>query len=221
MNWMIGRHFDLNSILRLAGTLGVTSGGKLQLPLTAEDDVRTWQRLRSEAYEVLVFDGPTVAGQAVLSKAIATALDGGHLDLVDWHYNDQKLLNALMEWPATRKQLQSDFYNELPTLCFLHVAREGLERLNSIGRGPMVALIEEFLHNRYGPKVRAYGYVFRDRGTFEKRVEFLDTSTGRTWSIGKPSASLVLYGFVKRPSRRDSNSEQLGREFIEWADSRL
>jgi HD superfamily phosphohydrolase len=82
MNWMMGHHFDLGCILRLAGILGVAAGGKLQLSLTAEEDVRTWQRLRSYAYEVLVFDGPTVAGQAVLSKAIAKGLDGGQLDLI-------------------------------------------------------------------------------------------------------------------------------------------
>jgi hypothetical protein len=126
-----------------------------------------------------------------------------------------------MEWPITRKQLQSDFYNELPTLCLLHVAREGLERLNSIGRSAMVNLIEEFLHNRFGSKTRVYGYVFRDRGTFEKRVEFLDTSSGRMWSVGNPSASLIIYGFIKRPARQNSEAKQLGREFIEWVGSRV
>jgi HD superfamily phosphohydrolase len=220
MNWMMGEHFDLSSIYRLATELGITSRGQLQLPFSAADDVRTWLKLRSQAYQVLVFDGPTVAGQAVLSKAIAAALDGGHLDQTDWHYDDSKLINALMNWPPTKKQLQADFFNELPTLCLLHVMHDIPPSLTSSSRSEIVVLIEEFLHKRLGPKVGAYGYVFRDRGAFAKYVEFVDSSSGQTWSVGSPSASLVIYGFAKRSSRCTSEPAQLGREFGEWISNR-
>jgi HD superfamily phosphohydrolase len=222
MTWMMGHHFDLACILRLAGSIGVDQSGQLQLPITAEEDVQTWLRLRSSAYEVLVFDGPTVAGQAVLSKVISLALDEGQLDLTDWHYDDKSLLDALMDSPATKKKLQADFFGQLPGLCLLYVARgDNLRRLNAIGRDTIVALIEEFLRDHFGPNGGVYGHIFRDRGTFAKRVDFVDPPSGQTWSVGKQSASLIMYGFIRRSSRCVSEAEQTGKEFGRWILSRI
>ena len=42
---------------------------------------------------------------------------------------------------------------------------------------------------------RPVAYVFQDRGTFEKSVEFIDTEDGQSWSIGTTSHSTVVYLF--------------------------
>jgi hypothetical protein len=168
-----------------------------------------------------VFDPPTVAGQAVLSKAIAQALDHGFLDRIDWFYDDKELIAALMRWPDIKKRLQADFVNSLPRLCLLHVVREGLAQFDAVGRSGLVVLIEAFLATRLGGKARAYGHTFRDRGTFAKSVEFLDPDTGQRWCIDDSSDSLILYGFTKGRLRAEWDAERVGHEFREWIEPKL
>ena len=193
MNWMMGAGFDLAPITRLAGALSVGASGELRLPKVFEGDVLLWQRLRREAYGVLVFDGPTVAGQAVLSKAISEALSQGFLDLTDWYYGDKELVNVLMHSSsALKKRLQSDSVKP-PLHCLLHVVRgDALKQFDGVGRDRVASLIEEFLRARTRRGSRIYGYVFRDRGTFSKSVDFVDPGTrGETWSAGTRSDSLI------------------------------
>ncbi len=99
--------------------------------------------------------------------------------------------------------------------------RDDLDRFNRMNRDHLAALIEEFLRMRLGPKVKPYGYTFRDRGTFEKRVEFVDPVSGKNWFVGTSSASLIFYGFARAPSRCMSEVKQLGREFNEWIGQQL
>jgi HD superfamily phosphohydrolase len=222
MNWMVGERVDLSPILNLARTVSVTTQGELELPRAREEDVRYWLRLRSDAYKVLVFDPPTVAGQAVLSKAIALALEQRLLDLVDWHYDDRELISALMRSsPNIKKRLQRDFINSPPPLCLLHVARDDLSRFDAIGRARLIALIETFLEERLGGVERVYGYAFRDRGTFSKQLDFVDPETRKPWSLGWYSDSLIFYGFRKGRLPAGWKAEGAGTEFREWIEARV
>ncbi len=49
------------------------------------------------------------------------------------------------------------------------------------------------------------GYVIVDRGTFEKRVEFVNSS-GDRWAEGASTESVMFYGFLRR-SRRVTREE--------------
>lgn len=220
MNWMLGERFEIEPLLSIANKLSVHSGGKIELPLSERANVLAWLELRSRAYSILVFDGPTVAGQAVLSRAISEALDASELDANDWHYNDYTFMGTLSKIPNVKKRLDRDFVKALPELSLLHVETRELARFDAIGRSKLTRLVEEFLNERLN-KTGTYGYVFRDRGTFSKTVDFVDPTTGLTWSAGDSSASLIIYGFARGRAQKIEEIQRIGREFREWAEPRI
>jgi HD superfamily phosphohydrolase len=222
MNWMLGKRVDLAPILNLARTLSVTAQGELELPRARQEDVSSWLRLRSDAYNVLIFDAPTVAGQAVLSKAIAIALEKDFLDVIDWHYDDKTLISVLMQSsPDIKKRLQADFIKDPPRLCLLHVAYGDLSRFDAMGRADLIRLIETFLKERLGDAGRVYGYAFRDRGTFAKRIDLLDPETKQPWSVGCYSDSFIFYGFRKGRLPAAWVAEDAGADFRHWIEARV
>jgi HD superfamily phosphohydrolase len=221
MNWMLGHQFDLSAIVSIARNLGIGANGRLVLPESEANNVRLWQTLRSKAYEILVFDEATVAAQAVLSKAIMEAMDSRSLTPSDWHYDDRGLISALERTPSIKKRLRKDLMGELPSLYLLHVRKDNLAIFDALGRVRITGLLEEFVQSRMGPTSKAYGYIFRDRGTFSKRVDFVDSASGRPWSVGSTSDSLVLYGFAKCRGGVNVDARQIGLEFGEWIDAKV
>ncbi|TPO13758.1 hypothetical protein [Mesorhizobium sp. B1-1-5] len=213
MSWMLGMRFDIGMILALASSLGASTTTQLLLPETERANLQAWAALRKSAYEVLVFDGPTVAGQAVLSKLIREALQTGALAEEDWTYTDHQLLNALQSSSAYAKdRLQRDFFGPLPQLRLLAHLTAHDHPVMQASRDDLACSIEEFLRQRRVQ--RPYGYCLRDRGTFEKRIMAVDPATGSSWSVGEKSESLVLYGFGG--GAHVQSSERTGREFLEW-----
>jgi hypothetical protein len=57
-------------------------------------------------------------------------------------------------------------------------------------------MIEEALKSAF-PNDRVLGYVFLDRGTFEKSLNFVDPERNQKWGYGETSSSIVYYGFVR------------------------
>ena len=213
MNWMLGHRFDVDSLVNLASSLDLGPGGQLCLPREQESNLQLWGELRRRAYEVLVYDGPTVAGQAVLSRAIADALEDGTLSDVDWHYNDMDLIRTVREHSHKGKlRLEQDFFGPPPaTLLMLRL--DDCSDLEGRSREALTEDIEEFLRVRFRVS-RPYGYVFRDRGTFSKRVEIFDPGSRQSWAFGQRSSSLIIYGFGGRISAKDPAA--VGREFTSW-----
>lgn len=213
MNWMLGQRFDLSVVCSLASALGADAENQLLLPKNQCENLKLWAELRRRAYEVIVFDGPTVAGQAVLSTLIHEALETGTLSLEDWSYTDQELLGALQSMSAHAKErLQRDFLGPLPKLRLLAHITDQTHPIFGFDRDKITGLIVSFLHeNRV---TRPYGYCLKDRGTFEKQVTAVDPFSGLTWSLGKTSNSLVLYGFGGGPQRQSPKS--MGLNFLDW-----
>lgn len=217
MNKMLGERIEENRLLRLAENLGAGMNTTLELPKSLCDDVSYWLDLRRHAYEVLVFDTPTVSAQAVLSKAIRTGLELGDLGLEDWIYSDYKMIEVLRESSLeTKKMLDRDFLGPLPSICLLHHFRDPAHQLFGKGRDEIVRLVEDFL-SAQPIDGRIYGYSFRDKGAFSKRVEAVDPADGETWSVGQKSDSLVVYGFTSR--KGPWNPAQLGEGFASWVDN--
>jgi HD superfamily phosphohydrolase len=219
MNWMLGQRFDIDRMVSLASVLGARNAVSLLLPESRRADVELWATLRRSAYEVLVFDGPTVAGQAVLSRAIAGALADGVLSVEDWHYTDSELLNVIRESsPEGKLILNRDFYGGLPELQLIWHLEESEHPLMEFPRDLIASSIEEFLRLSLNIK-HAYGYCLRDRGTFEKRIEAVDPKNGERWSFGRRSNSLVVYGFGKE-GRKMESPWKLGEKFIKWMEQK-
>lgn len=217
MNWMLGHRFEVERLVSLAGMLGVRSEIPLLLPESQRSNVELWASLRRKAYDVLVFDGPTVAGQAVLSSAISDALADGTLSVEDWHYPDTDLLKVIRLGSRKGKlRLDRDFYGALPELKLIWQLKQPDHPLLDMPRDLIAASIEEFLRESLNVR-HPYGYSLRDRGTFEKRIEAVDPESGATWSLGNRSNSLVLYGFAKE-GRKVESPEKLGEKFLKWME---
>jgi HD superfamily phosphohydrolase len=220
MNFMLGKRFDLGALVELAGALGVDTNSQLLISKSQQKNVELWATLRRNAYDVLVFDAPTVAGQAVLSAAISDALADGTLSEVDWFYTDTELVKTIRENSIKGKiKLERDFFGTLPEMKILLQVFDTGHPIMNIPRDTISALIEQFLVEHLNTK-HPYGYSLRDRGTFEKRIEATDPDSGLLWSTGERSDSLVLYGFGKG-GKKVYSPEKIGREFIQWAEKTL
>jgi HD superfamily phosphohydrolase len=219
MSWMLGHRFDPSALVSLASMIGVGPVGNLLLPEHQRDNLELWAKLRRSSYQVLAFDGPTVAGQAVLSSAIAAALEDQTLSIDDWVYTDVELIDIIRKNSACgRSILNRDFFGELPRCqMVLHITNEENE-LNRLDRAQLSQFIAEFLRTNLNIR-RPYGYVFHDRGTFSKHVEATDPITGRSWAIGGKSRSLILHGFGD--SSAPQCPEAMGREFASWMAAKL
>lgn len=194
MNWMLGHRFDIDRFISLSAALGVKRDAPLLLKEEQRANVEFWASLRRKAYDVLVFDGPTVAGQAVLSRAIADALDDKTLSVIDWQYSDADLIRTIREHSGKGKlRLEKNFFGALPNLLLLWHVTDLMHPLMDMHRDAIAEAIEEFLGQRLNVR-NPYGYSLRDRGTFEKRIDAVDPETGVSWHVGERSSSLVVYG---------------------------
>ena len=220
MNWMLGHRFDTERMISLASGLGVRGDTPLLLPKAQKPNVELWAELRRKAYDVLVFDGPTVAGQAVLSAAISEALADNVIATEDWYHPDADLIKIIRDnSPKGKQRLDRDFFGTVPELMMISHLKEHSHPLQHVSRESVIGLIEEFLYQRLNAK-RAYGYCLRDRGTFEKQIDAVDPENGDAWTVGSRSDSLIVYGFAKR-CRRAATPDMLGNEFVEWSERKL
>lgn len=218
MNWMLGYRFNVEDILSLARNIGISSDGDLLLPVGSREQLELWQNLRRQAYKILVFDGPTVAGQAVLSRAIRDALDDGTLSEVDWHYTDSDLVRIIREnSPKAKERLDRDFFGMQPKLSLLAHVHNLEHPLKAKSRDVVAQHVEAFLRERY-KETRPYGYMLRDRGTFEKTIKATDPNSGEVWRVGERSDSVVLYGFGIKDLREDPYI--VGKEFVKWFEAK-
>ena len=215
MNAFLGRRVEFPRFMHIASELGVSGDGRVLLPAKNRSDVRYWLELRKEAYEILVFDAPTVSAQAVLSTAIELSLQSGVLDLEDWTYTDQEMIRVLRNSGAHVKiMIDRDFLGNVPgMLLCLHLIDQD-HPLFWKSREDICDQVLAFLEGQ-GKKGRLYAYCFRDRGAFEKEVLFRDPSNGDEWGEGRQSSGLVIYGFSSEAGSCDAI--RLGRKFSEWA----
>jgi len=89
-----------------------------------------------------------------------------------------------------------EFFGRLPTMAFCAQISGSLSDLGISSRGEGKDLIEEVIRSHF-PSDRALGYIFIDRGAFEKQLTFRDTHADRDWGIGCTSQSIVFYAFVR------------------------
>ena len=201
MAWAIGIDFDHGLPRRLANDLSACRAARtLELSLERRGDVSDWQVLRRQVYSVLLRDGPTVAAQAVLSSAIEVLLDRGTLTAEDWCLTDESLIDRLLACDETKETIGREFLGMLPFMTYsLRLCSESIPPgLRS--RGGLKEIIEDSMARAF-PNDKCLGYVFFERGSLEKRLEFVDTVDGCRWQSGRTSESTILYGFVRnRPA---------------------
>jgi HD superfamily phosphohydrolase len=197
MAWALGMKSDPAILVNIAANITVTRDGVLQLSERRYGlHIRHWAGLRRRIYDILVFDPPTVAAQAVLSEAIEIGLRCKILTEADWDLYDEVLIEKLRSFDQTKRLISRDYLGDLPKTVFALQLSGALADYQLDSRSVAKEVIEDVLSRCFG-KGKALAYVFIDGGTFEKRVDFVDPDTGRPWAIGESSKSVVLYAFHK------------------------
>ena len=195
MAWALGMEADPRLAVDLARSLDVDADGQLLLnhemfPLVAE-----WARARRSVYEALVFDPYTVAAQAVLSQALSLAFQENVLDQDWWDLYDEELIEILRQRSTTKLLLQ-EYLGHLPSLVFAMQLAGSIKDLGYDDRRAVHEATNRVLSGRFRA-TRCYAYIFEDRGTFSKEVNFRDPTSGEFWKSGKKSSSTIVYGFVQ------------------------
>jgi HD superfamily phosphohydrolase len=196
MAWALGHSGVQGFTIMLAENLSVV-GNDLGLPQALRPAVEQWLELRRACYNVIVFDPPTVAAQAVLSTAIAALLEEGGLTQFDWVLTDEQLLERLLDSPKTKDMISTQYLGRLPQQVYSVQISD--ESIRGKGRAELRAAIEASLAQFFADS--NLGYVFVDKGTFGKQLNFVDASSNQPWSLGSRSSSTVLYGFIRRSTK--------------------
>ena len=201
MAWALGIPCRRSLSLDLAKGLSVTRGGVLQFSHARQgESIQQWADLRRQVYEVLVFDPPTVAAQAVLSEAIGIALRSDVISESDWPLYDELLIERLRSNTSTKRLISRDYLGQLPNLVFALQLTGELSDYKLQSRAEAKATLDRLLNNEFG-KGKALGYVFLDRGSFGKELVFSDPDTSEQWATGRDSHSIILYGFLRSSYR--------------------
>jgi hypothetical protein len=195
MAWALGFGEGPATALSIAKMLYVARSGDLLLTKDMCDEVARWAQLRRAVYQIVVFDPPTVAAQAVLSEALGLALDAGLIDLNSWDLYDETLIERLRKTDQLRTHLSSFYLGRLPQLVFCVQVPGSLDELGFANRTDLLNLLSGVMRAHF-KRVRCFSYVFVDRGSFSKELHFTDPETGIPWQSGRTSMSVVLYGFV-------------------------
>lgn len=194
MSWALGHADFRTSTLRIAEQLSVVEG-QLALPRSLQSCVEQWMESRRACYNVIVFDPPTVAAQAVLSTAIEEGLEDGALTEFDWVLTDEQLLEKLLDCPRTKELISNHYLGRLPQ----HVYTVQVADTGGRGRADLRQAVQTSMAPFFGNS--GLGYVFVDKGTFGKKLRFIDPQNGESWTTGHRSDSTILYGFVRRNAR--------------------
>lgn len=214
MNWGIGSRVDISKIFALSRAIKVAPSGEILLKREDRGLVEYWMSLRREAYDVIVFDELTVAGQAVLTKALDLAFASGELVKDDWDKRDEELVEILAGTRSAKSLIAQDLNGGLPGMV-LFVRDLSPEAQDRVAGLSIPDLVERFLESELGIN-RSYGYVFKDRGTFSKKLDLVDPTNADRWSIGERSRSTIVYGFAKPARAVKATPTQVGSAFEGW-----
>lgn len=229
MGWALGLGDEGRTALTLARNLTVDLSGLVRLPVALTGDVERWAALRRACYEVIVFDQPTVAAQAVLASAIRSALKESILTLDDWTLDDDQLVSRLLKSKTAKRKLVQDYFGQLPEAVFCYQYKGRIQDYGFSSVGSLQAFLAE-VFEKLELGSSAYTYAFVDQGTFSKSLTFVDPGSSRTWNSGSKSESFVVYGFIGRRSQisgrlgkvvREMVVERLGPECREYRDDKI
>ncbi len=185
MGWALGLGAGSGFAIQLARQMSISHSGRVELSVSeSRTAVQNWLKVRTAAYEVIVFDTPTVAAQAILSNAIEVVMEKGEFLIDDWMKNDKELLDFLENNRITRNSIINEYYGVLPQHLFTTQFRGTLRDLGFSSRGAARDAVNETI-KRCLSRCRPLGYVFVDEGTFSKKVEFFDPRNGEWWSEGE------------------------------------
>ncbi len=192
MAWALGLTKSSSNAVELASSITVTNDGGLVVPSSSRKLLLEWAELRKKIYEILVFDTNTVAGQAVLTKALRIAIKDGVLTADSWTLIDEDILRVLSQHPSTKKMITQQYLGELPNpLITLQLKWKNTPLFES-PREEIQSAVCRALEQVV--KGELLVYVFKEKGSFSKRI-VLFNEFGDMEEFGETTRSLIVYIF--------------------------
>lgn len=196
MAWGLGIDGWQDIALRISSNLKVSTGGELLLSERLQgNDIKQWMHLRRQAYQILTYDESAIAAQAVLSDCLAELVSSGDLTKDDFDLTNSDMLNRLASHPITKSTMAWHFFKSLPKLVFWARIGQSESEISKYHRIEVSRIVQEQMDELFR-KEKTFGYCILDNGMFEKPLMFNDPETGNTWTIGKRSSSVNLYGYI-------------------------
>ncbi|OGS78588.1 MAG: hypothetical protein A2Z94_06395 [Gallionellales bacterium GWA2_55_18] len=192
MAWALGLTKSSSSAIELASTITVAEDGGLVVPSTSRGLLLEWAGLRKAVYEILVFDAHTVAGQAILTKALRVAIKEGVLSAESWTLTDEELLRELSRHSSTKKLITQQYLGELPkSLITIQLKWQNtvlFESPHEVIQNAVSSVLKQVI------KGELLVYVFKEKGSFSKRIVLYD-EFGAGEEFGDTTRSLIVYIF--------------------------
>jgi HD superfamily phosphohydrolase len=190
MAWALGLTKSSTNAVQLAESINVTDEGGLIVPTSSRNLLVEWADLRRRVYEILVFDSYTVAGQAVLTKALRLAISEGFISSESWTLTDEDLLRELSRHPTTKKLIAQQYLGELPSPLTTIQLRWKNTALFDSPRQVIENAVRCALEQVISGDLLIY--VFKEKGSFSKRIVLYD-EFGIQGEFGDTTRSLVIY----------------------------
>lgn len=213
MAWALGLTKSGENARKLALSISVTRDGGLVVPRSARGLLDEWAALRKAVYEVLIFDSSTVAGQAVLTKALRIAINDGVLSGESWTLTDEELLSELRRHPLTKKLITQQYLGELPKPLVTLQLKWKNTPLFSAPR----ETIQNAIFDALSPLLKGdlLVYVFKEKGSFSKRITLFDEN-GVEEAFGDTTRSLIVYLFGPEALCRqvEKNPKEIVQELL-------
>ena len=178
--------------LELARQIDVDDQGQLVASSTVRPLVAQWLELRRACYEILVYDGPTVSAQALLTEAIEIALAKSSIDVNDWILTDAELIQRLNQDPEVKPYIHEYLMAESREVAILTFDPSCFEQESA---SEIKSRIREVVL-RCGVS-NPLIHLFRDRGTFSREFSFRHPDGCGIWHVGEDSRSDVVYVFSR------------------------
>lgn len=197
MGWALGFNLKTEQATELAEYISVSDMGKLIIPSYAQLHLDVWSKIRRQVYEIMVFDQPTVASQAILTRALRIGLVAGNISTDHWTLTDEQLLERLMQFPKTKKLISDDYLGNLPKpLLTIQLPWRNSPLFNEM-RTTIQTQVEEIVNSDLRKKCIAY--IFKEKGSFSKKLTYLDEMKLEK-EHGSTSQSLIIYTFCNETS---------------------
>ena len=158
--------------------------------------VQKWAFYRNACYNILLFNEYNMSAQSLLFDIMDIALNENIISEHDWDLNDETLIFELLKYIQTKELIQEEYFGHLPRMLFIIQLSGTLNDYDFFDIIDCKRSIESTI-NTILPNAKALGYVHEDRGTFDRKKDFFDSDKKISWSHGKNSESIILYGFIR------------------------
>ncbi|MGB2826491.1 MAG: HD domain-containing protein, partial [Thermoplasmata archaeon] len=205
------------SIARVIVSSMVADAGGVAFRESGLDSLTLWIEARRRAYEVLVFDEDTVAGQAMLSHCFDMALECGYLSPELWHLTDDQMLAHLLRFEETKTDVKRLTVGEVYTTLSLGWYDFDDKVAARIRQSAERRALESELQSELGLPVIIY--YFEDEGSFSKELNLqvvMDDGRRQTRNVSSKSNSMVIGVFSRtKPQTHDEGRcERVVADFL-------